>query len=491
MKKHKIAIGGIMHETNTFSNLQATVDIFKLYEWENGQEIINNHTGVRDYLGGIISKGKEMEVELIPTFWANANPMGLITREAYQELLTNFLSSIKQISDLDGICLVLHGGGIAEGVDDLEGNILAAVRQLVSDDIPIVATLDLHANLTEKMIKEADALFGVNFYPHTDCYERGQEALEKLIKIIDGEMKPVMYFEKLPMMIPSSTSYLSPVKDINELCWKWEKQKSVIDCTFFHGFSHTDIPDMRVAVLTTTDNDKGLARKITKNVKDKVWDLRYDFYLHPPGPREGLEQALSVSGGPIVMNETSDNPGAGAPGDGTHLLKEMIEMNIENSCFGFIYDPETAEAAHQAGAGSTISISLGGKTDSLHGKPLPVHAYVKVLSDGKFVHSTEMYRGKKINLGKSARLLIGNVDVIVCSVRAQTFDEQIFNLHEIDVTKYKIVALKSENHFRSSFTPLAKKIITVDSPGLSCYNLLNLDYQRVNRPVLPLDNIDK
>ncbi|MDG5473139.1 M81 family metallopeptidase [Jeotgalibacillus sp. ET6] len=487
MTKHKIAIGGIKHETNTFSNVKATVDMFKQNEWESGQEIINNHRGVGDYLGGIISKGEEMNVELIPTFWASANPMGLITREAYQELLANLLSSIKQVRDLDGICLVLHGGGIADGVEDLEGSILSEVREVVGKKIPIVATLDLHANLTETMINEADALLGVNFYPHTDCYERGQEAVETLIDIVEGKIKPVMHFEKLPMMIPSSTSDHSPVKDINERCWKWEEQQGVIDCTFFHGFSHTDIPDMRLSVLTTTDGDQELAATISRDVTDEIWDLREDFYLPLPGPREGLEQALSEQGGPIVINETSDNPGAGAPGDGTHLLKEMIEMNIEHACFGFMYDPETAKAAHEAGIGSRISISLGGKTDSLHGSPLAVHAYVKALSDGKFVHSTEMYKGKKMNLGKSARLQIGHVDVIVCSIRAQTFDEQMFILHGIDVTDYKIVALKSENHFRSSFTPLAKKIITVDSPGLSCYNLQNLNYKRVNRPVYPLD----
>ncbi|MED4940711.1 M81 family metallopeptidase [Heyndrickxia coagulans] len=489
LQKKRIAIGGIMHETNTFSTVKTTADLFKRYEWQVGREIFDHHAKVNDYLGGMIAKGHELGVELVPAFWANTNPTGLITRDAYRELIETLLNHIGKSGKLDGICLALHGGGLAEGIEDLEGTILSEIRKMAGYGVPVVATLDLHANLTETMVKEADALFGVNFYPHTDCFERGQEALENLLKIINGELKPVMYVEKLPMMIASSTTDLPPAKDINELCWKWEEHPSVIDCTFFHGFCQTDIPDMRVSVLTMTNGDEELARKASKDVSRKIWELRDLFYVGYPNPGEGLEQALDVPGGPVVINEMSDNPGAGAPGDGTHLLKVLVERNIENSCFGFIYDPETAELAHQAGCGNWITTLLGGKTDSLHGEPLRVKAYIKTLTDGRFVHTTQMYRGKKADLGKSARLKVGNVDIIVCSKRAQTFDEQIFKLHGIDVTQYKIVALKSENHFRSSFTPLAKKIISVDSPGLSSYNLLNFQYRRVKRPVLPLDPV--
>jgi len=485
----RIAIGGISHETNTFSFVKTTLDHFRQSEWEFGEEIIKNHTGVRDFLGGIISEAKKHSIELLPTFWAKADPSGIITRDAYNQLVENLVVRIKQAGPLDGVCLVLHGGGIAEGVDDIEGDILSNVRQVVGPKIPIVATLDLHANLTKTMIEEADALFGVNFYPHIDCYERGKEAISNLLRIIKGDIHPVMHMEKLPMMLSSSTTDLSPAKDINEICWKWEKEKKVIDCTFFHGFSQTDIPDMRVSVLTITDNDKELAEKAAKNVAEEVWKRRYEFYVRHPSPMEALKLALEEPEGPIVINETSDNPGAGTPGDGTHLLKAMIEINAPLSCFGFICDPEVVEKAHTAGVGRFIDIRLGGKTDSYHGDPIETTAYVKSLTDGRFIQSSQMNKGKKVNLGKSARLCIGNVDVIVCTKKGQTLDEQVFLLHGIDVTQYKIVALKSENHFRASFAPIAKKIITADSPGLSSYDLCHFNYKRVMRPVLPLDHL--
>jgi microcystin degradation protein MlrC len=484
----RIAIGGIFHETNTFSNVKTDTDFFKLYEWEYDEEILTNHTGVGDYLGGIIARGIEEGVTFIPTFSARANPAGLITKQTYDEMKNELLSRIEKAGKLDGICLALHGAGVVEGIDDLEGNLLFEIRQCVGYTIPITASLDLHSNLTDTMVKEANALFGVNHYPHTDCFERGSEALENLVKIIKGKIEPVMALEKLPLMIPTSTTYHSPAKDINEYCWQWEKEDSIIDCTFFHGFCHTDIPEMNVSVLTIAHRDLELARKVSKDVADKVWSKKNEFFLDLPNPKEGIDQALTIEGNPIIINETSDNPGGGSPGDGTHLLKAMIEMNIPETCFGFIYDPEVVEIAHQTGIGSHVDIKLGGKTHPLHGEPLPLKAYIKCLTDGRFVQTSAMSKGKKVNLGKSVRLQVGNVDIIVCSVRQQTFDEQVFQLHGIDVTKYKIVALKSSNHFRAAFKPLAHKIITVDSPGLSSFNLKNFNYERVKRPIVPLDS---
>ncbi|WP_088032222.1 M81 family metallopeptidase [Evansella clarkii] len=483
----RVAIGGISHETNTFSVVHATEDYFKKYEWEYGQEILDNHTGVGDYFGGMISKAQKKGITLLPAFSARANPSGIITQETYELMKTELINRIEAMDDLDGVCLALHGAGVAEGVDDIEGDILQAVRQVVGETVPVAATLDLHANMTEKMVKEADVLFGVNHYPHTDCYERGEEALDNLLRIINGELKPVMCLERLPMIIPTSTTYLSPVKDINELCWELETKEEVVDCTFFHGFCHTDIPEVKVSVLSITNNDFTLAEEVARRAADQIWERRDEFFIKLPDPHAAVKQAVAVDGGPVVINETSDNPGAGAPGDGTRLLDALLKQNLPRSCFGFMYDPEVVYKAIQAGPGNSITVKLGGKTDNLHGESVEITAYVKSLTDGQFLQSSQMDRGKSVNRGLSTRLKVGNVDIIVCSVRSQTFDEQIFKLHGIDVAEYKIVALKSSNHFRAAFEPIAKKIITADSPGLSSFNLHSFNYKRLHRPVLPLD----
>jgi microcystin degradation protein MlrC len=486
VKEMKIAVGQIAHETNTFSSEITTLDHFESWELLYGEEIIKNHRNVRDYLGGIIDRSIELNLNVIPTLSAFAMPSGTITKETKSYLISQLVNMIKEEKELDGICLALHGAGVADGSDDLEGDVLAAIREAAGYDIPIVVTLDLHANVTEKMVKEADILLGVNYYPHVDSYERGVEAVDYLVKMIEGELKPSMYLEKLPLVIPTSTTNLSPAKDINNICWAMEGKKDVVDCTFFHGFPYTDIPDLGVSVLTVTNNDPELAKSISKEVGSHIWEVKDQFFPHMASPKEGIRKSVEIQGGPIVINETSDNPGGGTPGDGTFLLSAMIEDNLQNACFGFICDPEVVKEAHRAGVGSTIDTLLGGKTDRLHGEPIPVSAYVKALADGKFIQSSPMWRGLKMDYGKSARLQVNGIDIIVCSKKSQTLDEQIFLLHGIDVSTYKVVALKSSQHFRAAFEPIAQEIITVDSPGLSSFQLDSFSFTRVKKGIYPI-----
>ncbi|PLR79832.1 MlrC domain protein [Bacillus canaveralius] len=483
----KILIGQIAHETNTFSSVKTTVESFKQWEWLHGDEVIHRHRKVRDYLGGMIDRGEEIGIEVVPTFSSFAMPSGIITRETYETIINELIENIQTAAEYEAICLALHGAGVAEDVDDLEGGILHAVREVVGDDIPIVVTLDLHGNITEQMVQEADVLLGVNYYPHVDSYERGIEAIDITKQILSGEIQPKMSLKKLPLMIPTSTTNLSPAADINRLCWAREENDSIIDCTFFHGFPYTNIPEPGVTVLTITNNDQELANQTSEEIALEIWNAREKFFPHIDTPSEGINKALQIEGHPIVINETSDNPGGGTPGDGTHLLSAMLEAKLDNACFGFIYDPEVVDIAHTKGIGSLIEIELGGKTDDMHGKPVQVKAYVKTLTDGQFIQSSPMGRGAKVDFGKSVRLVVGGIDIVVCSKRSQTLDEQIFLLHGIDVTTYKIVALKSSQHFRAGFEPLAHSIISVDSPGLSSFNLASFNHTRLNKPVFPFN----
>jgi microcystin degradation protein MlrC len=485
----RIAIGQFAHETNTFSNVKTTIDSFKLWEWKHGDAVIEHHYGVKDYLGGMIDRGEELGIEIVPTFSAWANPSGLITKETNQAAKNELISAIKAAGKLDAICLFLHGAGVAEDAEDLEGELLREIRKTVGYEIPIVTALDLHGNITETMVKEADALLGNIEYPHTDSYERGIEAIDLAAAIVKGHVKAEMAIAKLPLLIPTTTSYHSPIKELNQLCQEWEKHPDVIDCTLFHGFPYSDIPYAGVSVITITNGDKDLARKVSDEVAARVWEVKDQFFPDLPSPKEALASVSSKENFPIVINEASDNPGAGTPGDGTYLLQAIIEADIPASCFGFIYDPEVAEAAHNAGVGNMIQVELGGKTDDLHGEPLKISAYVKTLTDGQFLQSSPMWQGNKVNLGKSARLQTGNVDIIVCSVRSQTFDEQVFLLHGIDVLKYRVVGLKSSHHFRAAYTPIAKEIITVDSPGLGTADLSSFEYKKLNRPIYPFDSV--
>jgi microcystin degradation protein MlrC len=244
---------------------------------------------------------------------------------------------------------------------------------------------------------------------------------------------------------------------------------------------------MTSSVIAITEGDAALARRAADDIAADAWRRREAFLRRCPGPAEAIQMALALDGSPVIINETSDNPGGGSPGDGTYLLRAMLDARMPSACFGFIYDPQTAAQAHDAGVGATIHVRLGGRTDRMHGEPIETDAYVADLTDGRFIRQSPMGRGGQVDLGRMARLRIGTVDVLVSSVREQTLDAEVFLHHGIDVTRYKIVALKSSQHFRAGFEPLAAHILTADSPGLTTLDLTTFPYRRVERPVWPLD----
>jgi len=483
----RIAIGQFAHETNTFCPGFTGLDAFQARLWAVGDAIYDRHRGVRDDLGGMIDAGERLGIELVPTLSTTTQPSATVSRHAYETIRDTLFAGIRAAGVLDAICLALHGAGSADGIDDMEGTFLAELRGLVGPEIPVVVSLDLHGNTTAPTLEHANALFYCHEYPHIDTYERGAEALETAVKLVRGEVSPHKRLVTLPVSIPPSTTFSGPAHVINARCFQWEREPGVLDCSFTHGFPHTDVPVIATSVLVTTDGAPALAERVADDVVALVLETLEDFRQSLPGAEEAIAQALTADALPVVVAEVSDNPGGGAPGSGTHLLRALLAANAPETCFGFVWDPETAAQAHAAGVGVTIPVKIGGFSDDLHGAPVEVDAYVKVLSDGLFRLTNPMGAGSLVDLGKMARLVIGNVDVIVGSNRAQTLDDELFLLHGIDVRRMRVVALKSHQHFRGGFQHLAGTIIRCDTPGFTTSNLGDLPYQRIRRPIWPLD----
>ncbi len=483
----RIAIGQISHETNTMFGPPTPVEEFQRQDWRHGQEIIDSSRGVRDYLGGMVDAGERLGVEVVPTFAATAHPSGTIERTAFDRMRGELLSGIRGAGEIDAVCLSLHGAGSAEGVDDIEGAILEAVRNEVGERTPVIATLDLHCHVTGRMVEHATALLDVHEYPHVDCYERGYESIELAVRTVRGELSPVMHLTTLPMFIPPTTSFHGPAHEVNQRCHHWEG-RGLVDVTFGHGYPHTDVPIIASSVLAVADGDPALAKEAAEDVARLVWETREAFRVRLPAPADAIRTALEAEVRPVVIAEISDNPGGGSPGDGTHLLRALLAADQPATTFGFIVDPVTAAEAHAAGPGATIPVRIGGRCDPDRlGRPVEATAYVKCVTDGRFNVQSAMGGGALRDLGKMARLAVGNVDVLVGSERHQTIDTELFLLHGIDVARYRVVALKSQNHFLSGFEPIAGEIIRTDPPGWTPGNVATLDYRRIRRPIWPLD----
>lgn len=484
----KFLVGSISHETNTFSKVKTDINSFKQWEWAIGEAVMQNR-GLRNFIGGMIEQASALDIEIEPLFSAFANPSGMITAQTHDTLLEHLIEPLKKAKDYDAVVLSLHGAGVSERTEDFEGDILQEVRDVVGFQVPIVVTLDLHANVTHKMVDLADVILGNHLYPHTDSYDIGKEAIKVAQKIVSGLLKPTMHLEWLPLIIPTSTTNLSPAKSVNEWCFDAETIDGVVDCTFYHGFPYTNISRFGVSVVVTTNDNDKLAQETAEAVGQAIWQKRDQFLQKHPNPEEGIRRALAHDGQPVVINETSDNPGAGTPGDGTHLLKALVEANITNACFAFIYDPEVVQRAIAAGVGATLDVEVGGKTDALHGEPLPMKAYVKTISDGTFTRSSPMGRGQLVNLGPSVRFQAKGIDFIVCSKKSQVFDDEIFKLHGINIQHYKIIGLKSSQHFRAGFEHKSAKIITVDSPGLSTDDFTTFNFSKLETKLYPLHDV--
>ena len=476
----RIAIAGISHETNTYCKELTSKESFRFWR---GDGLLGT-AGQETDIGGMVLATLAVGAEPIPIMACDAQPSGTIESESYEMFKREILDGLSTESP-DAVLLALHGAGVVEGLDDLEGDLCVAVREVVGASVPVVATFDLHGNVTQTMADALDGVFACHQYPHVDMHLRSREAVQLIQQIHNGDIATSVFVETLPMLLPCTTTFEDPGKAMLATMTQAESHDEVVDVSWFHGFPYTDVPHVGASVCVTATSPS-LARLTAEAQAAKLWAAREDFSPVSLSASEAIDAARQSDVFPVVINETSDNPGGGAPGDGTHLLRAMLDTNLEDACFGFIVDPKAAAAAHAAGVGANIELELGGHYDDLHGASLAVSGVVRSLHDGQLILQA-MFRGAPCDLGLLARIDINGVDVIVASNRWQTFDLEPFLALGIDVRRYKFIALKSSHHFRAGFKDVAAAIVTADTPGLCTHQLATFPRKRTQMPLWPID----
>ncbi len=481
----RIAIGGIEHETNTYAKGLTTAGQFAVLRADRMLATAGQETSI----GGAVAACFQQDITPVPLLHAWAQPSGMVEAATYQAFKTELLELLQAAMPVDGCVLCLHGAGVVEGIPDLEADLCAAVRVLVGDDVPITAVFDLHGNITQAMGDALNGAFACHQYPHIDLHERAAEAVALVVQQVRTTRKARCSVAALPLLLPTTTTFEGIGQTMLNEVLQQERQEGVIDISWFHGFPYTDVPHVGASIVVTAWDDRG--PEIARRLAADLWSRREEFRARSLSADAAVEEALALwarsNAGPVVINETSDNCGGGAPGDGTHLLRAMLDSGLgAKACFGFIVDAETAALAHRAGTGKTIDVMLGGRTDTLHGAPIIARATIKSLHDGR-LEMQAMMKGATIHLGPMARLVIDDMDVIVASRRSQTFDPEPFLALGIDVRRYAIVALKSSNHFRAGFKDVAAAIVTADPPGLCTHHIEIFPRQSTARRLWPLD----
>jgi len=492
----RIGIGGFAHETNTFSNIYVTPKLLAT-RWHEGERMVKENFGVHNYIGGFLDEAAaQPDVEYVPTVMATAAPSGMVqkeTLEAIRDRIVELLCAAHEAKPLDAIALHLHGAAVADGYPDVEGEIIRTVRESFGPDMPIGVVLDLHGNITDAMMEHADLLIGVKTYPHVDEYDAARIMFSQLCDMVRKGYKPFKRLVRLPWVMTCSEGLTmsGPAHDVQQFCIACEKESDdLMQATFFQGFPYSDIKETGVSVLTMAKTQKA-ADAFANKIARYAWDKRHEFTVPVYGAEEAMDIALAIekSDKPVVINESSDNCGGGAPGDGTFLLREMLKRNVEGSYFGFIYDPEAALQAAKAGVGNTVSLKLGGKMDNLHGEPIELtDAYVKCVSDGVYINHSPKGFGDRYNMGPSACLVVGNVHIVVSSARRQPKDDGVFRMVGLSYEEMDVVALKSSQHFKAWWQDKSRGMIPCDSPGINSSDLRSFNFKNLNLSYYPLED---
>lgn len=483
-----IVAAELSHETNTFSVLPTDRAAFERAGLRRGNEILGALRGTATSFAGIIDAAESAGVVLVPALAVWATPSGIVDDVVLGELVGEIIGAI-ECARPDGVILALHGAMVSCDHEDADGWVLGRVREAVGPDVPVVATLDLHANISQQMVDLADALIGYDTYPHVDQRERASEAFELLLKIIAGDVRPVTCLVKPPMMPTSQnmTTDRDPMRAIISRVHEHELRRGVLNVTVAGGFPPADTPDTGVSILVTTDGDERLAWAVAHDLAGFVWEHRSQFLGGVTSWEEAADVLRSDAPRPIVLVDIADNPWTGGPGDSAELVRFLLNEGIDDACVAIVRDPAAVARCIAAGPGATIDLELGGHIDRLHGPPLAVSAIVQRLSVGRYVNAGPMHAGVEVNLGPTAVVRVGGIDVIVTSFAETPIDLNVFRSQGIEPTERRVIALKGKGHFRAAFEPIASRVILVEGPGITGSDLGRLAFERVPRPIWPLD----
>jgi len=492
----RVAIGEFHHESNSFCAAPTGVDQFKAAPvyldagWCFGDEVLEVARGSRTVLGAYADEAAERGWELVPLAAAETMPSGTIERAVYDEVKAGMLSRLEAAGPVDGVLLDLHGAAMVEGLDDAEGDLLAALRAAVGARTPILAVLDLHANVTAKMVAIADVLVGYDTEPHTDVYERGREAAALFDRMAAGAVRPAAAWVHPPMILPAINTCTAnaPMSELMTHAFAWEREPAVLDVSVFAGFYGSDQADAGASIVVTTDGDEALARRIAGKMARELWDRREGF-LVPLTPVADAVATARREGGLWAFIDEADDPLGGGPGDGTTVLRDVIAAGVERVAVCALCDPEMVARAFEAGEGAIIEGTVGGKTDGLHGPPLPVRATVRSLRRDPFPYA-HWDASITQDVGRVAVLDAGSVVIPVTELKAGTEAINVFAHLGVDLDPLQVIVLKGlGNTIRGAYGDLARGYVEVESEGINHPDLRRIGtYRALRRPCFPLDD---
>ena len=490
----RIAIGQLWQETNTFNPLPTTAADFEPLGLFRGPELVERMADTNE-LGGFIQSLREWpeRPEVLGLVRLAAWPGGPAGAETAAWLRRELVEALQKALPVDGVLLALHGALVAEGTPDVEGDLLQAFRQVLGPTVPLVATLDLHANVTEQMVRAADALVLYHTVPHVDVFDTGRRGAAVFRRILVEGARPVAAFQKVPVVVPAERANTQDPSSVSHgfrrRLGEWETERSVLSAGLATVQPWLDIAELGSAVVIVTDGDEALARSHCAALAAGLWQKRRDYLGELVSVEEAVRQAHGNPNGLTVLGDGADATTSGAPGDGTSILQELMRHDWPRPALVPVVAPDVVAEARCVGAGGELVTDLGGVRDRRFGRPVHVTARVTNLFDARFVMSGHLAQNLAVDMGPSAVLRQGNVHILVTSRTGPHFAPEFFRAAGLDPFGASVLVAKSPCGFRAAYQERAARIVLVRTPGCAPSDFWHYEYRHIPRPLWPWDEI--
>jgi microcystin degradation protein MlrC len=491
-----IAVGGVMHETDTFNPSKTDLADFEIGLAEGAgilrdDQLIKAQENGSTIISGYIEGARRYGLKLYPTILAGPQTGGIVTTRAFNTLTGELIQRLKSAPKLDGVLLCLHGTMVAEGYLHADAEVVRRVREALGKSIPIVVTHDFHANVSPEIVQLSTALNTMKDCPHLDTKERGIQAAKIMADTVSGKVKPVQAIAKPPMVynLIFQDTFHGPFKQFADESRRLEKNPKILAVSIPGGYQWADIPAMGPSVIVVTDNDPELAMREAQRLSDMLWASRSKLTLDLPDPATAVKLAMENGKFPVAILDSGDNVGGGSPGDSTFILKELLRQKAQGWVVT-IADRQAAEAAFRAGVGQPFDMEVGGKTDKMHGEPVRVRGRVKSLHDGKFVEPETRHGGYRYwDMGLTAVIeeesSTPDLPSLLLLTMKRTMPNSLHSLISNGVypQREKILVAKGTIAPLAAYEPIAARIIQVDVPGVTAVNPARFTYKNVRRPL--------
>jgi microcystin degradation protein MlrC len=491
----RIAIGQLWQETNTFNPIATTQRDFEEFGILRGEALVEQLADTNE-LGGFIQSLRQWpeRPEIVGLVRLPAWPAGTATADTFDWLRAELIDALSRALPLDGVLLALHGALVSEQVSDVEGAILDALRARIGADVPLVATLDLHANVTERMVRAADVLVLYHTAPHIDVFETGQRGAAVLRRLLGGSVRPVTAFQKLPLVVPAERANTEDPASVSfefkRRLQALEARPDVLSAGLATVQPWLDIPDLGSSVLVVTDADAGLAERECAALAADLWRRRRDYLPELVSVEDAVRSAHRQSSGLVVLSDSADATTSGAPGDSTWVLAELLKFNWPRPALVTLVAPEAVAEAERRGVGTEWTTQLGGVRDHRFSRPLTITVQAEHLFDARFILSGHLARNLPIDMGPSAVLRHGDVRIVVTSRSGPHFAPELFRAAGLDPFAASVLVAKSPCGFRAAYAGRAARIILVRAPGCAPSDFWSYEYRQITWPLWPWDEIE-